>query len=372
MGNSLRLGKVFGIPIYLHYSWFLIFVILTVSIAIYFLQSYPLGIRIVGGVATSLLFFASVLAHELSHSLVAIKNDIPIKSITLFILGGVAQITREATKPRTELLMAIAGPLCSLVLAGIFGAIWFLLWGNVEESALNPLWWLASINLMLAAFNMLPGFPLDGGRILRALLWRSTGDYRRATYIASLIGRGVAYLLVIGGVVAMILAGELLFGLMLVFIGWFLHNAATTSYKQVAIRDTLRGFTAQSVMTTSYLIVPPNLNLRELVQSYVLLTGRHYFVIAEEGRLKGVVTSQDVERVPRTEWDIIPVSEVMTPVDKVVSVRPDEEALRVMELMDEHGESQIPVAKDGIIMSIISRDNLLYSARLRSELGVQR
>ena len=257
MGSSLRLGKVFGIPIYLHYSWFIIFAYLTAVIAIDLLEDYSLGLRIIGGIATSLLFFGSVLAHELSHSLVAMKNGIPIRSITLFVLGGVAHITREAAKPKTELVMAIAGPACSLVLAFIFGMIWWLLWGTVEEATLNPILWLASINVLLAAFNMLPGFPLDGGRVLRALLWQGTGNYRQATHIASLAGRGIAYLLIIGGIV-MIFVGPYPFsGFMLAITQLGLAVAARGSILQEPANDG-KHETAEGVRSNEYHNNPAN------------------------------------------------------------------------------------------------------------------
>ncbi len=371
MGSSVRLGKIFGIPIYLHYSWFVIFAYFAAIIAIELLGDYSLGIRIIGGIATSLVFFACVLAHELSHSLVAIKNDIPIRSITLFILGGVAQITREAARPKTELVMAIAGPLCSLVLAFVFGMIWFLLRGT-QESSFDPILWLAGINLALALFNLLPGFPLDGGRVLRALLWQGTGNYMWATRIASLVGRGIAYLLIIGGLIMIFVGPYPLNGLVLIIIGWFLENAASSSYRQARLRDALQGFTARDVMSTDYSAVPPDLSLKDLTESYILLTGRHYFVVASEGRFRGIITLPNIKAVPQQQWDITPVSAAMTPADKLVTVLPGEDAISVLERMQEQNISQIPVVIEGAVVGVIMRDTLLRFVRLRSQLGIQR
>ena len=371
MNSSLRLGRVLGITINLHWTWFIIFALITLSLSFGFGAGNPLWARITIGVITSLLLFASVVAHELAHSLVAIKNGIPVKSITLFVLGGVARITREATHPATELVMAIAGPLSSLVLAGIFYGIWYQLWGDNRFDLDNPIFWLAWINLALALFNLVPGFPLDGGRVLRALLWWRMGNYKRATRIASLVGQGVAYLLIAGGIAIIFLTDLNPFnGIWLAFIGWFLHTAATSSYRQVELREALHGFTAQAVMNTDYLTVPPNLSLMGLVQDYMLPTGRHYFVVVEEGRFRGIITSDNIKAVPQTHWAITPVSAVMTPADKVVSAYPEEEAFSIMEQMEEHGISQIPIVKEGRVIGIVVRENLLRFIRLRSELRI--
>jgi Zn-dependent protease/CBS domain-containing protein len=376
MGGSLRLGKILGITIQLHFSWFIIFALFIFLLSYSLLDEYSLWTSVIVGVLTSILLFASVVAHELAHSLVAIRNGIPVKSITLFFLGGVAQITREAARPKTELLMAIAGPLCSLVLAGIFGSIWFLVWGNSQQTFTsdNPILWLASINLMLALFNLIPGFPLDGGRILRALIWQRTGNYKRATRIASLAGQSAAYLMIGGGIAIMFINISTNFsipvnGIMLAFIGWFLHHFATTSYRQVEMREALRGFTAGAMMGTDYIAISPGLSLKELVQNYVLPTGRRYFVVAEDGRLAGMVSFENIKTVPQTRWDITPVRAVMTPADKVVSARPEEEALSILERMEEHDLTQMPVVKERVVLGIIVRENLLHFIRLRSEMG---
>lgn len=381
MGNSLRLGKVLGITIRLHYSWFLIFILISFFLSLNFLEGHPHWVRVMAGIGASLSLFASVVAHELAHSFVAIKSGIPVKSITLFILGGVAHITREATRPMTELRMAIAGPLCSLILAGIFGLLWFLIWGSTQDSLDfdNPdslIAWIAWINFTLALFNLAPGFPLDGGRILRALLWQRTGNYRQSTRIAFLIGKGIAILLIGGGVVVLFcsifteIIDDPILGVWLIFIGWFLHTIANTSYRQVEMREVLRGLTAQAVMNTDYIAIPPYLSLRELIQDYILSSGRDYFVVTEAGRLKGIVTLENVKAVPQQDWGITPVSAVMTPEDKVVTAHPGEEAISLLDRMDGYDISQIPVVRDGAVLGVILRQNLLRFMRLRSEVRV--
>jgi Zn-dependent protease len=386
MGHSIRLGKLFNISIYLHYSWFIIFALLTFSLSLsYFPTDYPLWSRVAGGVAASLLLFASVIAHELAHSLVAIRNGIPVKSITLFIFGGVAQITREATRPMAELVMAAAGPLCSLTLAGIFAGITFLFSNSGGTLICDLVGLLAYINAMLGLFNLIPGFPLDGGRILRALLWRGTGNYRRATYIASWSGRGVAYMLIFGGIalvfgytlgratLVVAMFGSTIYlgafdGFWLVLIGWFLHYAATTSYRQAEWYEDLRGLTARDVMTCDWPTIPPNLSLKELVQSYILPTGRSYFLVAEEERLRGIIALYAIKLVPQLHWDLVRVDEIMTPLSELVAVQPDDDALSILERMAKHNVSQAPVVKEGRILGMVARDNLIRFIQLRSEL----
>jgi Zn-dependent protease/CBS domain-containing protein len=375
MSGSLRLGRVLGITIELHFSWFIIFAVITLSLALsLYNDGRSIAMSVTFGILTSILLFASVLAHELSHSVVAIRSGIPVKSITLFVLGGVAHITREATRPRTELLVAIAGPLCSLVLAAVFGLVWFLVWGRFEETfdSENPIYWLALINLMLALFNLAPGFPLDGGRILRAAVWQRTGDYQKATRIASSMGRGVAVLLIGAGVAIVLVSafsGGLnpINGIWLAFVGWFLHQAAANGYRQVEMQEALRGLTARSVMQTSYVAVPPDLSLADLVRYYVPGSYSRRFVVAQEGRLVGTVASDAVKSVPRNRWDLTPVSTVMIPADKVISVESGEEALSVLELMNEHDLDEMPVMSDKTVVGMVSRQRLLYLMRLRAE-----
>jgi len=238
MRTSFVIGRIFGIPIGVNYSWFIIFIIVTASLALfYFPENYPKwSVETYWGIAlvTSLLFFGSVLAHELCHSIVSIHNGIPVRSITLFIFGGVSQISREAAKASDELVMAAAGPLSSLVLGGIFAAIWYLSL-PVSEPVAAVAYWLMIINVSLALFNLIPGFPLDGGRVLRSLLWAVT-DYRRATRIAAISGQGIAYLFIVVGIVIMFL-GYWINGLWIAFIGWFLGGAAAASRREVTLQE---------------------------------------------------------------------------------------------------------------------------------------
>lgn len=380
MNRSFRLGTIWGITINLHYSWFFIFGLITFLLYFSFPQEYHPLLRVLVGMIASAFLFASVVAHELSHSFVAIQNGIPVKSITLFFLGGVAHITQEAKNPATEFKMAIAGPLCSLILACFFGLIWFLVWGHSqaffdEESFNNPVLWLASINITLALFNLAPGFPLDGGRILRSLVWWKTGNYRKATQVASITGKGFAYLL-IGGGVLILFSGFFyedsapFLGIQFIIIGWFLQAAVSANYRQMEMREALHGLTAQAVMSPGWVAITPDISLRGLVQAYILTTGQRYFVVTEEGRMRGVITFDDIKKVPQTQWDITTVRAVMTLADKLVSAHPQEEALGILQRMDEQGINQMPVVKDGAFLGMIFRPNLLRLIQLRAEFKV--
>jgi len=367
MGNAFNLGRLFGIQVRLHYTWFIIFMLVTVSLVY---PSWSLPLSWVMGVITSLLFFASVLAHELSHSLVGRANDVPIKSITLFIFGGVAQMTREATKASAELKMAAAGPACSLAISGLFGLVWFLTRGILEPMATMALW-LAQVNALLAAFNLIPGFPLDGGRVFRSILWRSTGNYGRSTRIATRVGQGVGYLFILGGILIIFIIPQAWFsGMWLAFIGWFLDNAATASYRQVQWHEALHGFTVADVMTSDYPVVPADITVSQLVQRYILPSGRRFFMVADEGRLQGMLTLHNIKSVPQQDWDVTPVGKIMTPLDKLKIAYPNQDALSVMEQMGESDINQMPVVSEGRVVGLVARDNLLRFLRTRSELGI--
>jgi Zn-dependent protease/predicted transcriptional regulator len=359
--GGFNLGKIFGIQVRLHYSWFIIFTLITWTLAAsYFSAIYPawsLTTKIAAGIITSLLFFASALAHELAHSLVGRANGVPIKSITLFIFGGVAQMTKEVTKASAELKMAAAGPACSLLIGGFFGLIWLLTKGAVHPIA-EIASWLAIINVALAAFNMIPGFPLDGGRILRSLLWRFSGNYKRSTRIATWLGQGVAYAFILGGILMMFLLNEWLSGLWLAFIGWFLQSTASISYRQTEQREALRELTASQVMASNFTIVPPNITVNQLVWKYVLPTGHNLFLVTDEDRFKGILTLNNIKTVPQSSQDITPVEKIMVPANQLKVASPDQDALSVMEQMDENDVNQMPVVNEGKVIGLITRDNL--------------
>ena len=373
MDSAINLGKLFGIQLRLHYSWFLIFALLTLALVS---PDWNSGFAWAIGVATSLLFFASVVAHELAHSLVGRANGITVTSITLFIFGGMAMMTREASRPKAELKMAAAGPICSAVIGGICFLIWSFGPGMPPLVATMVLW-LGVMNIALAVFNLIPGFPLDGGRIFRAVIWRRSGDFRRSTRIATRVGQGVGYFFISGGIAVAVLS---LFGLSpfglnpfsglwLAFIGWFLKNAAQTSYRQTEFRETLRRFSVAQVMITSYPVVPPETTLSRLVEEHIFPAGHRLFMVASQDRVEGILTIDRIKSVPRQNWGVTRARDIMSPRDKLRTVQPSESALSALEQMSESNVNQIVVVSGERVIGLVTRDNLTGFLRTHTELG---
>ena len=374
MGGAFSLGRIFGIQFRIHYSWFIIFLLITGSLSWqYFPYTYPEWSELtywLTGIATSLLFFTCVVAHELAHSLVGRANDIPVKSITLFLFGGVAHMTREATRHGAELRMALAGPVASLVIGGLFFGLHLLL-QSVSEPVAALAFWLAQINVVLALFNLIPGFPLDGGRVFRSLLWRFTGDYKRATRIAFEVGRGVGYLFVAGGVILMFLYRENWFnGLWLAFIGIFLTYVATANYRQTQWQAALMGVKVADVMMTTCPVISPHMTVSRVVQDYIFIRGHQCFMVTDGGELKGILTLRNIKSVDQKTWDSTAVSNVMTPAEQLKVTHMDEEVLSVLEQMEEYGISHIPVVSEGRIIGLVTRDDVLRLLYTRSRLGI--
>lgn len=366
--SGLKIGRIFGIPIYLHASWFLIFALITLSIAGYYAQTYASWSewqRWGLGVITSFLFFGSLLFHELAHSVVALHYRIPVISITLFVFGGLARIGREPSNAKQEFNIAVAGPLSSYLLAGIFYALQQLAPGVETASALFG--WLAFINFTLATFNLVPGFPLDGGRILRAIVWGLTQDYSKATRFASRGGQVFAYVLILMGIVVT-LQGTWGSGLWLVFIGWFLLSAAQESYAQVAIRNTLRGLRVADVMSTELPIVPRNISLEEYVQE-LLRTGRRCHLVVGDGQLLGLMTVHSLNQVPREDWPRTAVQAAMLPRERILWAGPNEPVLGILERMQSEDVNQMPVVDGNRVVGLVSRDTILRVLQTRLELG---
>ena len=372
MRSSLRLGKIFGIPIGINYTWFIVFALVTMSLATgYFPSRYDdwgTATYIGVGVLTSVLFFLSVVLHELAHSIVARAWGIPVKSITLFIFGGVASIDREPERPLAEFLIAIAGPISSLLLALGFGILW-LAGQFLDVTPLAGLGlYLATVNLWLALFNMIPGFPLDGGRVFRSVVWALTGNMNRATRWAANTGRVVAVLMIVGGGI-MFLMGNWSSGLWLAFIGWFLDSAASQSAQQVWIREALEGYTAGD-FSSGCQTIDSNMPLDWLVRDYVLPSNDSCFLVTEGAEPQGVATINQIKQIPRQKWGWTPVNEIMTPLSQLKPVRPGEAAYSVLQRMMSEGQSLLPVVDGVHLIGLVRQDSLLRFAQRRSSLKV--
>jgi Zn-dependent protease len=369
MGGGIPVFKIFGITIRLHYSWFIIFALITWQLVSNFPDdNLSTAARIGISLVASILLFGSLIAHEVMHSVVAQKSGIPVHSITLFIFGGVSQITKEPEKPGDEVRIALAGPLTSLVCGGIFFGIWFMT-QNAPSMVHDVILWLGETNIILAVFNLIPGFPLDGGRVLRGILWRQRRNMRDATKVAANIGRGVGYVFIIGGIF-LIFSGVVFQGFWIAFIGWFLENAAASSYRQVALNEIMQGHTAGEVLTRDCTIVPPDITVQQLVNEQILTGGRRCFPVAADNKALGLITLNDVRAIPRNLWDTKMVSDAMIPAEKMVAVGPNEDLVKVFQLLTEKDINQVPVVEDGKIVGMIGRDALLAFVRVRTDLGM--
>jgi len=373
MGQSIRIGRIAGIEIGLHPSWFIIALLVTYSFAAGELPAtypnwQPLLYWVVGATIT-LLFFGSVLAHELSHAIVARRFGMQVHDITLFIFGGMATMEDDAKSPRQEALMAAAGPVLSL---GI-GAVLWLVSGFVPVPAVSAtVGWLGFINITLGLFNLIPGFPMDGGRILRALLWRIRGDRYAATRNAATVGRLFGYLLIAVGVYIIFQGGSLFSGVWLALIGWFLSSAAESTIAQVSIERSLRGVKVRDVMETDPASVTPNESVSDLVNERFLRSGARSFLVRhDDGGLAGIVTLSDVRRVPREDWEPARVTDIMTRFADLATVGPETQVEAAMKLIQEREVNQLPVVDaDGrTVIGLLTRAGILRLIEARLRLG---
>jgi Zn-dependent protease/predicted transcriptional regulator len=370
--QGFRLGRVLGIPIYIDFSWIIIFSLITYMLSQQFNQQHPqwsTSQHWAVGILTSLLFFGSVLFHELSHSVVAQYYKLKVVSITLFIFGGLARIAREPAKASQEFNIAIAGPISSGFLAGAFFLVTLVFPYNQMIGALATYLW--QTNLLLAIFNLLPGFPLDGGRIFRAIVWGLTKDFNRATRVAGFSGKLIAYLLIGYGLWSAFQRnwGGIWTGL----VGWFLLNAAHASVQQVTIRESLTGLTASDVMSTEVPAIPGNMSLDEY-SGEVLRTGRRVHIVTSDDRLVGLMNVAALNTVPRDEWNMNSVQAAMVQREKILWAAPEEPLQRLLERLIAADVNQMPVvrhAENGAanIVGMVTRDAILRVIQTRSELG---
>ncbi len=367
--NHLRLGKILGIPIGIDYSWFLIFFLLTWVLATtYYPGEYKNWNQIeywVAGSLTAVLLFGSVLLHELGHSVIAIKYKIKVKEINLFIFGGISEIAGEPPKASSEFWIAAAGPVVSFLLAGIF----FILEKNLHIFLLTALFeYLAFINFILAIFNLIPGFPLDGGRVLRAIVWGLTKDFKKATNIAVTAGKLFGFIFILFGVYQ-IFGGNILDGLWISFIGWFLENAASMQLLEQKVHDLLTGHKVYEAMSQDYGIVSNDSTLQEVIDNNFLGINRRALFVKKDNKIIGLITLHRFNIVSKDQWNYTYVENVMIPISTAEKTSTDAEIWDAMNKLNSEGVNQLPVINNGAVEGIFSRDNAIsFIAELRKNI----
>ncbi len=373
MKSQIKLGTVFGVELGLHYSWFVIALLIMFSLVSQFHaenRDWPESVIWSSAILTAILFFAGLFAHELSHAMVAKARGLPIHKITLFLLGGMAQMEEDAHDPGTEFWMAIAGPIASgllgLILLFIAWALGWVPMTPAQTPGLAILVWLGYINLALGAFNMVPGFPLDGGRVLRAIIWWITGNADRSTTIAARLGQIIGAGFIAYGILSFFgRAG--IGGLWFALIGWFLIQSAGASLMQTQIGSLLKGLRVKDVMSRDCPLIDGSMRLQEFVDEQLLKTGRRCFLVADDHHVAGLITPHEVLGIERSKWPQVSVRDVMRPVDAIHSLSPDAPALQALEMMGREDVNQLPIVEDGQLEGIVSRGHLLQVLHSRAE-----
>jgi Zn-dependent protease len=374
MKAQIKLGRIFGVEIGLHYSWFIIALLITFSLVGHFEANNPTwsdGLRWAIAIITAVLFFAAIVVHELSHAIVAKMRGLPVRSITLFALGGVAQIEKEAADAKTEFWMGIIGPITSFVIGVICLLITIAVGWTPPNFPQRPLpavlLWLGLINIGLAIFNMIPGFPLDGGRVLRGIIWWVTGNAKRATTIAARVGQVIAFFLILYGLMQFF-RGAGFNGLWMAFIGWFLLSASRESYAQMVISEGLRGLRVGDVMSRDFPVVDAYANLQTFAEENLTRTGRRFWVVTRNGEPEGIITPNEISAVPRNRWPYTTVADVMRPLDATRTVNPNTPVTEALEVMARQDLNQLPVVNERGLAGLISRAHILQLIQTRAEL----
>jgi Zn-dependent protease len=371
MAGSFRIARIAGIDIDINISWLIILALLTASLALSWFPAavphLPTATYWLLGLGSSLLLFASVLLHELAHSVVARSRGLPVSSITLFIFGGVSNLEQEPQSAGTEFFVAIVGPLTSLVI-GVVALVLDALFVNRAPIAAAVCAYLGIVNLLLALFNLIPGFPLDGGRVLRSIIWGITGNLRTATRWAAGIGQFVAYLLIFYGILQLF-TSNVLNGIWFAFIGWFMLNAAQSANRQVALDLLLRGVHVADVLRPVPLTVPAESTLQEVVDHTLLPNGLRMVPVMQGDQFVGLLTLADVRHIPRERWPQTPASSVMIPLERLHVVAPQQDLSDVLRLMAGQDINQVLVVQDGKLVGAVSRDAIVNFLDVRQSLG---
>jgi Zn-dependent protease len=369
--HTIPLGRVFGIPIELDFSWFLIAILITWTLASNY---YPAQVKggtsaeyWLMGAVTAVLFFLSILTHEMAHSLVALHYKVPVRRITLFIFGGVSEIVGEPPSAAAEFQIAVVGPLTSLALAAIFYLAEPLLAPIAPALAIAK--YLALINAMLGLFNLIPGFPLDGGRVFRAIVWGAIKDFRRATMIAASTGRFFGFVFIVGGVFQA-LRGDVFNGLWIAFIGWFLESAAGQQVQQQMVQGLLGGHKVSEAMGESCTHVSGDISLQKLVDQEVLAHARRCFLVDQGDRVAGMLTLHDVKEVPRTSWPTTTAAQAMVPLEKSSKLDSSSELWTAMEKMTRDGIDEMPVMQGNTVVGMLSMADIVKYLQTMQQLRV--
>lgn len=375
MQPSITIGRIGGIDIGVHYSWVLITVLLTGSFIGYFNEANPHWSRRViwsAAIVISLMFFVSIVLHELAHALVARIYGMPVRTMTLFALGGVAHIERDAGTPAAEFWMGIAGPLLSGMLgwacAGLASWLGPITLAALVSPPVAVLVSLSSLNFMLAMFNLIPGFPLDGGRVLRAVVWGLSGDSNWATRLAARVGQGVAIGLFALGVWLFLAEG--IGGVWSALLGWFLLDAATASYAEVEALGGLRGLRVADVMSRGCSSIPAEITIQQFADDYVLKTGERCFVVEDHGTITGLITPADLKQIERPKWSEMTVGSVKRPLHELRAVSPETPVVQALETMGREDVNQLPVMSAGRMKGVLSRSHIMQVLQTRLDLSM--
>ena len=374
---SVIIGKILGIPIRIHWTLWLVFVLIAWSLATSYLPA-TYGTNLtqtqdwIVGIASAVLLFVSVLLHELSHSYIAKKNGLPIARITLFFFGGVSEMSEEPKDASLEVRMAAAGPLTSFAIAGVLGGLWFL--GRLTSfptAVIAILGYNALINVALGAFNLIPAFPLDGGRVLRGSLWRSSRNLLNATRNATRVSETLSLLMIAAGLLLIVLTADFVNGIWIIFLGWFIRSGAETSLEQTQMTEALHGISVGDIMTRNLLTVPPDITVQQLVDNFFLVHPHGGYPVVQNDKLLGIVTMSSVRSIPREKRELEPVSQAMVPFERLVTINPAVSAAEAMQKIAKQRVGRLVVTDGDKILGLLTRGDLMKTIRTRQELGVQ-
>lgn len=374
MKSAIKVGTLIGIPIEINYSWAIVFGLVTWSLAVGYFPVYnpfmPEAQYWIAAIVSSLLLFVSLLLHELSHSYVAMRNNITIKKITLFIFGGVAQMEKEPDTSKVEFKIAIAGPVCSLMIAVVsFGAKQAFSFSYINPLVPSVLNYLAVVNAGIVVFNSMPGFPLDGGRVLRAVLWRLNNNLRSSTKIAAFFGKIFSFVLMFLGLLFLFLR-DFVSGIWFIVLGLFLHEAAELSYQQLVLKGALVGVPVRDVMATDLVTVGPDLKLDRLVNDFFFKHRHVGFPVVENGTLKGLVMIQNLKNTPKDEWCERSVKDVMVQVRDDLLIPPDTDSLEALLHVAKSGLGRLLIVENGKLLGLVTQRNLMKLFEIKANLYI--